>query len=240
MKHLHIAMYCCLSFSGVALATSAYAQEETRVERLERVINTKLQSQFDMQQEIDHLRQEVLSLRGTIEIQAHQMEQMLERQRKLYNRLSQISNTKDKQASHTIVEPSELSEEESYQFAVNLVLQDKAYDKALIAFKSFLEQYPKSSYSDNALYWLGQLQFSRNELKMAHSNFAKLVKNYPQSNKRSDSLLKLGIIAEREGHTQDAKSTYQQILNEYPESSSARLAKVQISTLPATKKKGSP
>ena len=239
MKHLNFFIYCCFSLSGVALATSAYAKEETRVERLERVINTKLQSQFDMQQEIDTLRQEVLSLRGTIETQAHQMEQMLERQRKLYNRLSQISDSKEKQTSNATIDASKLSEEEAYQFAVDLVLQDKAYDKALIAFKDFLQNYPKSSYSDNALYWLGQLQFSRNDLQKAQDNFSQLVEHYPRSNKRSDSLLKLGIIAEKKGQTKYAKMRYRQVLSEYPNTASARLAKVQINTLPQAQR-GSP
>ena len=57
---------------------------------------------MDMQRRIDELQQEVSSLRGVTEEQNHQLTQILNRQRKLYNRISKISDKKQVQTSTQI------------------------------------------------------------------------------------------------------------------------------------------
>ena len=91
---------------------------------------------------------------------------MLERQRKLYNRMSKLANRQPAPATQAIQATKSpanaISDKDAYDYAVHLVLDDKAYQKAYIAFQSFLTQHPDSVYMDNALYWVGQLEFSQN------------------------------------------------------------------------------
>jgi TolA-binding protein len=52
-------------------------------------------------------------------------------------------------------------ENQAYDAAVNMVLKEKNYDKAIPAFEGFIKQFPNSSYVPNAHYWLGQLMFNK-------------------------------------------------------------------------------
>lgn len=233
MKKIHLWLLASMvtGAANAALAPSESAQSSgykgDRVARLERMLKAKTQAQMDMQRRIDELQQEVSSLRGVTEEQNHQLTQILNRQRKLYNRISKISDKKQVQTSTPKSNDdvsSTLSETEQYQQAVNLVLNERKYNEAIPAFEVFLKKYPQSSYTSNAYYWLGQLQFSKNQYKRAKSSFEAVVNKYPKSTKRSDCLFKLALIAQKEGQAKKAKSLYQKVVDEYPESSVSKLA----------------
>merc|ERR1712098_719197 len=118
---------------------------------------------------------------------------------------------------------TDLSENEAYERAVNLVLKDKRYDQAIPEFKSFIASFPESVYVANAHYWLGQLLFNKGNLLESARSFETVSDQFKASNKRGDALLKLGMIAQKQNNVEQAKQYYQQVLTEYPESASARL-----------------
>ncbi|WP_133407256.1 tol-pal system protein YbgF [Parashewanella tropica] len=235
-------------FLGVGAANAAPSpvvdlaggSQNDRVSRLERIIKAKQQAEFELQQRVDTLQQEVQDLRGLNEQQAYQIEQILQRQRQLFDELAKVqsqpaqttpsANTNPESTTGTETTGS-LSETDSYQRAVNLVLKDRKYDAAIPAFKDFISKYPNSSFSDNANYWLGQLQFNKGDLKNAKIAFQTVVNKFEKSGKRADSMIKLGKIAEKENDKRLAKRYYQRVLNEYPQSSEARIAKQNIAAL---------
>ncbi|MGS0676067.1 tol-pal system protein YbgF [Shewanella sp. 0m-4] len=209
---------------------------DDRVARLERVIKAKQQSEFQMQQRLETLQQEVLDLRGLSEQQSYQIEQMLQRQRQLYE---DIANLSSKPAVPVAVNTpnsastvsSSLGETASYEQAVNLVLKDKKYEAAIPAFAQFIESYPNSSYAPNANYWLGQLLYNKSEFAGAAKAFTTVVEKYKDSGKRGESLVKLGMIAEKTGDKAKAKAYYQKVTQEYANSAAARIAVQQLSSL---------
>ena len=121
-----------------------------------------------------------------------------------------------------------LSENDAYDKAIALVLEDKRYDDAIPAFQSFLKNFPNSTYAANAHYWLGQLFFAKREYNEAKQQFETVVNDYPDSNKRGDCLLKLGAIASEQNKSADAKAYYEQVVKEYPDSTEANLAKQRL------------
>ncbi|MCL1139741.1 tol-pal system protein YbgF [Shewanella pneumatophori] len=242
MKH------AVLSAAIILVAGSAYAapapvediaggSTDDRVARLERVIKAKQQSEFQMQQRLETLQQEVLDLRGLSEQQSYQIDQMLQRQRQLYE---DIANLSTKAAVPVVVEQttasstatsSSLGETASYEQAVNLVLKDKKYEEAIPAFAQFIQNYPNSSYAPNANYWLGQLLYNKSEFVGATKAFTTVVEKYKDSSKRGESLVKLGMIAEKTGDKAKAKAYYQKVSQEYANSAAARIALQQLSSL---------
>ncbi len=204
-----------------------------RVARLERIIKAKQQSEFEMLQRLDRLQQEVQDLRGLAEQQNYQINQMLQRQRQLYDEIADLS-AKPASSAVTVetaasnVTSSSLGETASYEHAVNLVLKERRYDEAIPAFQQFIASYPKSSYASNANYWLGQLLYNKNQFADAANAFNAVVERYPDSNKRGDSLVKLGMIAEKTGDAAKAKRYYQRVVKEYANSAAARIAKQQL------------
>ncbi|MGQ8366764.1 tol-pal system protein YbgF [Glaciecola sp. 1036] len=218
---------------------------EERLAVLERIVDSRTESQQRMQRQLDLLQDDVDSIRGSIELHNHQLEQILERQRELYLRLEnsltsmqqqsqqvsdQISTTTG-QTSQPTVAVTAGSEQSAYQDAVNLILQQKDYDAAIPAFQSFLSQYPGSQYTDNAHYWLGQLLYNKQQLSEAANQFQQVVDNFAKSPKRADSILKLGMIALRNGDTRKARSLFDQVIAEYPSSTPAKMANDQLTNL---------
>ncbi|MGF1699004.1 tol-pal system protein YbgF [Photobacterium makurazakiensis] len=201
------------------------------LERLERMIEARNQVQLGMQRQLDQLSTEMDELRGIVERNSHDLSQMLERQRELYRDVDALSRQPQAKSAATPAEESKssetyssnLSENEAYESAVNLILKEKDYTGAITAFKGFLTTYPESAYKPNAHYWLGQLFFTQSQLPEADEQF-KAVASFSDSNKRADALLKLGIIAERSKKTEEAKKYYQEVISSYPDSTSSRQA----------------
>jgi tol-pal system protein YbgF len=120
------------------------------------------------------------------------------------------------------------NEQDTYQNAVNLILKDRDYEKAVPAFRSFLARFPTSEFTANAHYWLGQLLYNQQNYSDAKVQFTQVANRFGDSPKRSDSLLKLGLIEKSSGNTTAANNFFQQVVSEYPNSTPARLAAQQL------------
>ncbi|WP_417762527.1 tol-pal system protein YbgF [Shewanella sp.] len=244
-----------LMLSGAAYAAPAPVTEvggnsnsgsaADRIDRLERIIKARQQSEVDMQRRLDALQQEVLDLRGQTDQQNYQIQQMLQRQRQLYDEIANLTANNNNSTSAPVAPavsssagassansaPSSLSETDAYQRAVDLVLKQRQYAEAIPAFKTFISQYPNSSYADNANYWLGQLLYNEGDLTQAKVAFENVVNNYKESGKRADSLVKLGMIAEKSNDKNAASGFYNRVLKEYANSAAARIAQQQLAAI---------
>jgi len=118
--------------------------------------------------------------------------------------------------------------------------QRKAYDKALgslkegrytdaaSAFHAFLKQYPASSYTDNAQYWLGEVYYVTRKFKPALAEFTRVIEAYPDSPKVADARLKMGYIQYELKNWAKARQLLQQVIKGHPGSTSARLAQERL------------
>ncbi|MGF1720448.1 tol-pal system protein YbgF [Vibrio kyushuensis] len=218
--------------STSASSTRSVNSSETDIQRLERLLENRNRVQLNMQQQIDDMSMEISELRGQLEKNSYDMQQMLQRQRELFIELDKVRgeirtaetpvvDKTDTQPSGTF--SSNVDEQTAYQNAVDLVLKERDYAGAIVALKQFQVDYPDSSFSSNAHYWLGQLYFAKKQDKDAVKSFAAVV-SYKDSNKRADALVKLGDIAKRNNNEAAAQKYYQQVVDEYPNSASAKLA----------------
>ncbi|GAA5143085.1 tol-pal system protein YbgF [Thalassotalea piscium] len=209
---------------------------------LERKLDTRNRAQVNVQRQLDELQNEVNELRGITELHTHQLSQILERQRELYQELDRRVSQALKPANSvpsSISAPSKeavsystnLTENEAYDRAVNLVLKDKNYDQAIPEFKAFNQRFPNSTYAANAHYWLGQLLFNKGELDQSKAEFEVVVKEFNTSSKRSDALLKLAMVEQKQNNTTKAAQLYRQLISEYPDSSAAKLAAPRLSAI---------
>jgi tol-pal system protein YbgF len=225
--------------SSVGVGLTSVALEQ-RLATMERIIDSRSESQQRMQMQVDDLRNDIDDMRGSIELHNHQLEKMLERQRELFLELDRrfagmqqsstdISNNIASGGGSNIVQAANAVDEQAmYQNAVNLILKDKDYVKAVPAFQAFLVQYPNTGLTANAHYWLGQLLYNQQEYTKATEQFSQVANKFSDSPKRSDSLLKLGLIEIATGNVSAANRLFQQVVNEYPNSTPARLASQQL------------
>jgi tol-pal system protein YbgF len=214
---------------------------EQRITALERMFTTRSRSQHRIQAQLDILQNEVNELRGSVEEHSYQLEKILQRQRELYLEidkrisavLAQVSKAAPGEPVQDIAAAPPLSEgeNEAYDQAVNLILKDKRYEQAIPAFKTFLQNFPDSTYSPNAHYWLGQLLFNKQDWAGASEQFQSLVNKYPDSTKRADALLKLGVSEFERANVARAQQLWQQVVAQYPDSSAEKLANKRLQDL---------
>lgn len=244
---------------GVAAPWAATAQApisnvgsgsvEDRVTSLERISNAQGQLLNQLQQQLSDNQRDIDSLRGQIQESQYQLNQVVERQKQIYQQMDSLSQGGAQSASAAAgaaggaavssdagssapaaasATPSGGDENSDYNAAVSLALEKKQYDQAISAFQSFVKQYPKSTYQPNANYWLGQLFYNKGKKDDAAYYFAVVVKNYAKSPKAPDAMYKVGIIMQEKGLADKAKAVFQQVIKQYPTSAAAKQAKSRV------------
>ena len=124
--------------------------------------------------------------------------------------------------------PASGSENQDYDAAVNLVLKEKNYAKAIPAFDAFLTKYPNSALQPGAHYWLGQLKLNQGDREQAKTHFLTVAQKYKDSPKRPEAIYKLGVISKADGDTEKANKFFQLVIKQYPNTSAAQLAQKAI------------
>ncbi|WP_163933334.1 tol-pal system protein YbgF [Paraferrimonas sp. SM1919] len=235
-----------LSISGVAMAAPApvedaqYSQGQiSKMELLERKLKASTRGQIELQQRLDVLQQEVLELRGQNEELTYQLEQLVKRQRQIFDELAELSMQKTAIAvtpatpefNSNTPSTQSLSETDSYQKAVDLVIKARKYDQAIPAFESFIKQYPNSAFVANAHFWLGQLLFNKKQYDKAQTAFALVVNQYPKSLKVAESLVKLGQIAVVANNKPLATKYFKQVIKQHPKTTAATIAQQELNQI---------
>ncbi|MFE8047658.1 cell division protein CpoB [Brenneria goodwinii] len=218
---------------------------DDRVTQLERISNAHSQVLTQLQQQLSDTQRDIDNLRGQIQESQYQLNQVVERQKQIYQQIDGLSSSSssaatpaqstsganaDAGADNSAAPPVSTGDANSdYNEAVALVLEKKQYDQAINAFQAFVKKYPDSTYQPNANYWLGQLNYNKGKKDDAAYYFANVVKNYPKSPKSAEALLKVGVIMQEKGQADKAKAVYQQVVKMYPNTESAKQAQKRLS-----------
>ncbi|MGK2946921.1 MAG: tol-pal system protein YbgF [Candidatus Malihini olakiniferum] len=228
-------------FTATAQATISNAVSgsvEDRVTQMELTSNAHVQLLTQLQQQLSDTQRDIDSLRGQIQENQHQLRQVVERQKQIYQEIdilgsssSTSSSTPVTDTSAVVISASAGDANSEYNAAASLVLEKKQYEQAIAAFQIFIKNYPDSTYQPNAKYWLGQLNYNKGKKKEAAHYFANVVKSYPTSPKSSEALFKIGVIMQEAGQTDKAKAVYQQVIQQYPNTESAKQAKKRLTRL---------
>jgi TolA-binding protein len=118
----------------------------------------------------------------------------------------------------------------NYQIGVSYGVQGDLQQKNNYMLK-ILNEYKKSSYTDDALYELGSNLTLQNRDAEALTYFKKIVKEYPNSSYVKKSLLKTGLIYFNQNKDNEALATLKQVARDYPGTSEAREALASIKSI---------
>lgn len=172
--------------------------------------------------EIEALKQEVQRLQGIVDEQGYELKKLKTEQKERYldldRRLGQVASSN--QVSAPVGNDQAKS---AYTNAFSLMKEQKL-DEAAVAFKSFLDEHPKSPLVVNGYYWLGQIYYNQGNLDEARKAFTIVVNQYPDHQKSADSTYKLGVVLHRLGDTIKAKQLLEAVKSQYPNSASSRFA----------------
>ncbi len=112
------------------------------------------------------------------------------------------------------------TEQAVYQKAFDL-LRELRYDKAGLAFRSFIEKYPDGRYAHIAQYWLAESSYAQRDFKTAIADYQKLIDNYPGSPKRAEAMLKIGYSYYELKDYPKAQAMLERLLASYPSTTEA-------------------
>lgn len=211
-----------------------------RITTLERISNAQSVLLTQIQQQLADNQSDIDMLRGNIQENQYQLNQVVERQKQLYQQMNSMTVGSTTTGEATILEKTSTPStsiqvienktsgsgdgSREYNNAVSLVLEKKENEQAITAFQDFIKKYPESVYQSNANYWLGQLLYNKGQKEDASYYFAIVVKNYPKSPKASDAMLKVGLIIQEKGERDKSAAVFQQVITQYPKSSAAKQA----------------
>ena len=120
-----------------------------------------------------------------------------------------------KSPSAAKVTKSQEGEQVAYQKAFDL-LRALRYDKATLAFRQFLDNYPDGRYAHIAQYWLAETSYHTRKYDVAVKDYQALIDNYPKSPKRADALLKIGYSQFELKSFSKAKEVLETLVQSYP------------------------
>lgn len=119
-----------------------------------------------------------------------------------------------------------------------------AYDQgnwldAIPDFKAYVEQYPGTDLTDDALYYLGLSYLKEKDYALASAQFDRLLRDFPTSPLQADALLELARCDDLQSHpapldqteTVRALTRYNQFVEQYPNHPRVAEAKARIKVL---------
>lgn len=120
-----------------------------------------------------------------------------------------------------------LSPQEIYNMARTDYLKGN-FELAVEGFQLYLENFPESPLSDDALFWIGECFFSQKKFEDAIEKFNDLILNYPHGDKVPASYLKKGFSLAELGKTDEALSVLKLLISKYPLEEETKIAQQKI------------
>lgn len=126
--------------------------------------------------------------------------------------------------------PPEESPEYIYTKAF-AALKEKKYTKAITLFDSLVSQYPNHDLADNAIYWTGEIHYSKQDYPTAIMTFKKLLDQYPKGSKVPDALLKTGYSYYALDDKENTRKYLKKVVVDFPFSNSGSKAEEMLNRL---------
>jgi len=196
---------------------------------------------LELSQQLERLRQEITQLRGQIEVNANEVQMASKRQRDMYVDLDTRMKRLEVPAAAGAVAPAAAgaaaaapqatdAEAQVYEAAQG---QRKIgnYQGAIAGFRNFIAQYPKSTLSHRAQYWIGDSYYNLRDFKNAIASQQRLISAYADSASVPDALLNIASSQLELGDAAAARRTMDGLVARYPGSEAAEKARRRLATL---------
>ncbi len=119
----------------------------------------------------------------------------------------------------------ELTAEESYQEALDLIRKQQKFTQGRELLESFVNKYPEHDLYVNALYWIGEAFYGEKKYEMSILQFQDVISKYPSHPKAPAAMLKQALAFNALGDGENARTTMQKLIDEYPDSDQVNAAK---------------
>ncbi len=109
--------------------------------------------------------------------------------------------------------------------------ESRKLDKAEVAFRDFLKQFPSHELAPNAQYWLGETFFAANEYERSITELQKVITDYVSAAKAPDAQYKIGMSYFKLGNNARGKAELEKIYQAYPDYERMSLVDKQLKSM---------
>lgn len=106
-----------------------------------------------------------------------------------------------------------------------------SYDLARQGFQEYVNNYPDTELSDNALYWIGETFYVDRKFAKAVDAFDRVIQLYPKGDKAAATILKKGFSYLELKNNKASIKELRWVIQKYPSSNSAKLAKARLKSM---------
>jgi len=96
------------------------------------------------------------------------------------------------------------------------LLRALRYDKAISAFRDFIQQFPTGRYAHIAQYWIGEANYAQRRFAAAIVDYQALLDNYSNSPKLAEAMLKIGYSQFELKQYEQARVSLDNLIKSYP------------------------
>lgn len=223
---------------GELIKTEEEASLDTRhlLEKLERT-STLLREQIEQTRSTTQRRDQDLSIR--VKALESRIDNVIHQPRSVGSEVTTPQSTNpslnhQEAQTETSVAPESPSkdagvenEASAFRSAYKVFLNGN-YDRASVEFQRFIKNYPSTTLTPQAYYYLGESFYVQKQYDPAKQALQQVVSNYPSSKYRSHALYKLGHIMLETDQRAKAQELWNKIIQDYPDSPESTQAKEQL------------
>lgn len=195
------------AFSAVQVVESKSVDQQQREAEQEQQ-NAALMSLFN---QIQLMQEELMQLRGMVEEQEHQLQQLKQQQYDDYLQLD--TRIAELSGGAVIRADDESGDQEAYQQAYQLI-QERKFKEAIVAFESFCKKFPASNRQANALYWLGELYIVDGQTDKARESFGVILSEHKDDRKYLEAVYKIATLDIQQGRKDKALQAVDSVLKQ--------------------------
>lgn len=223
----------CVGFIGL-VGCSHNAEFQNQLRDLRAVQAEHTVRLDDMNQELRQLSGRVDELQHLVSGRTEKLEKALEQ---VTSRVPPPEGVPEDMLAEDEERINRISGEQATQYKNGLQqLRSGDFSAAQLTFSNFADVNPNTTFTDNALFWVGISLEKMGQYDRAVNAYSQVFQKYPAEDKVPYSLFRLGEVFAKMGLIEEAKLSLSKLINDHPKHKLAKFAQAKIKELGGGKK----
>lgn len=227
----------------IQLLEARIVKLEAQLKVAEEANDHSISAMLDLQMRLEMQADELRKIRGQNEEWAHALQDVEKRQKDFYidldARLRQVEANDGSVATKPTtslvdatkdVSANPIGENRAFEAAYGLY-KAESYQRAAIAFRDFLRQFPQSVHEANVYYWMGNAYFLSGDYANSQDSYQNLITRFQDHPRVAEAMLNVAECQIESKSKMAAKKTLKQLVTQFPGSDAADKAKKRLATL---------
>jgi tol-pal system protein YbgF len=195
----------------------------------------------------DRLQESLTQMKGMLEEEQHQLQQVDQRVVKLQSDTDArfaalkgagaLEDYEGRKRAEAIKRPADKAE-----FFALAQQQEQAGERAVARqlYDEYVKKWPTDPRAADAWFRMGEISYGEKRYREAVLSYGKVAQDFPRSDKAPDALFRTGEAMMALDLREDAKAIYQDVVNRFPKTSAAKKASARLAEISKNTKKKAP